>query len=81
MILPTKRLPEDRAMLAVGAEILSMLSQPKTVSKVWAEMKQRRAARDSSAPVPFDWFVLTLSYLFVIHAIDFEEGRLRKAPR
>ena len=81
MILPTKRIPEDRAMLAVGAEILLLLARPKTVSKVWEEIKQRRAANNATTPIPFDWFVLTLSYLFAISALDLREGRLRRAGR
>ncbi|GHO94589.1 hypothetical protein KSF_046370 [Reticulibacter mediterranei] len=45
MILPTKRLGPERAMLTVGAEILSLLTEPKTVSRLWHEFP-RDAQRD-----------------------------------
>jgi hypothetical protein len=38
MILPTKRLGIERAMLTVGAEILELLTEPKTVSRLWEEL-------------------------------------------
>lgn len=81
MILPTKRIPEDRALLAVGADVLQMLGRPQTVSKVWEQMQRRREARGTTSPLPFDWFVLSLSFLFAIGAVELHEGRLRKVRR
>lgn len=43
MILPTKHLREDRALIAVGAELLRLLDEPKTVSRLWDELKRERA--------------------------------------
>jgi hypothetical protein len=74
LVLPTKRLPEDRALLAIGADTLQMLSRPLTVSKLWEEMKRKRTSRNTS--LPFDWFVLGLSFLFAIGVIDLRDGRL-----
>ena len=79
MILPTKRLPQDRALLAIGADVLIALRRPQTVSKVWDEMKKRRSARKEAAPLSFDWFVLSLAFLFAINAIELRNGRLHKA--
>jgi hypothetical protein len=81
LILPTKRLPEDRALLAIGADVLSILSRPQTVSKVWEEMKRGRMARNTSTPLPFDWFVLSLSFLFSIGAVDLRDGRLHRVVK
>jgi hypothetical protein len=78
MILPTKRLPQDRALLAVGAEALLLLSRPLTVSKLWHDLKHKRAARSISTPIPFDWFVLALAFLHSIGAVELKEGRLHK---
>jgi hypothetical protein len=74
LVLPTKRLPEDRALLAVGADVLHMLSRPLTVSKLWEEINRKRTSRNTS--LPFDWFILSLSFLFAIGVIDWREGRL-----
>ena len=41
MILPSKHLSQDRALLTVGARILQKLSQPKTVSALWEELKSK----------------------------------------
>lgn len=78
MILPTKRLPQDRALLAIGADVLLMLSRPQTVSKLWEDMKSRRMTRKTSSLLPFDWFLLSLSFLFAIGVIELYDGRLRR---
>ena len=79
MILPTKRIPEDRALLAVGADILRVLEEPQTVSKVWDELKLIREARLNGSPLSFDWYTLALAMLFTIRAINLENGRLQRA--
>ncbi|HEX5271538.1 MAG TPA: ABC-three component system middle component 6 [Gemmataceae bacterium] len=79
MILPTKRLGQDRALLAVGGEILGLLGEPKTVSRVWEEFKQGREDRPDAAPITFDWFVLALDLLHAMRVVEWERGRLRKA--
>lgn len=81
MILPTKRLPQDRALLAVGADVLTMLTRPQTVSKLWDDMKRRRADRSALAPLPFDWFVLSLSLLFAMGVVELRDGRLHRARK
>lgn len=81
MILPSKHLSRDRALLTVGAAILRHLSQPVTVSALWEQMP--RSAGDPKAPPPlrYDGFVLALDLLFLIGAIDLREGLLvRGAP-
>lgn len=79
MILPTKRLGQDRAMLAVGAEVLSMLDEPKTVSRLWEEFQNSREGKPGSGTVTYDWFVLTLDLLYALSAVELELGLLRKS--
>jgi hypothetical protein len=81
LILPTKRIPEDRALLAVGADILKILETPQTVSKVWDDLKSMRAHRMNGSPFSFDWFTLTLAMLFTINAVTLEDGRLRRIAK
>jgi hypothetical protein len=78
MILPTKRLNQDRALLYVGSEVLSLLDEPKTVSRVWDELGKLRASKCETSVLTYDWFVLSLDLLFSIQAIDFERGLLRR---
>ena len=71
MILPTKRLTADRALLTVGAEILATLSDDeRTISQTWTEIRRRRDESPRLAPITYDWFVLALDLLFAIRVID-----------
>jgi len=79
MILPTKGLALDRALLSVGAEVLRRLDRPKTVSRLWEQMRQRQSSLLEA--ISYDWFLLALDLLFLCGAVDFEDGRLRRARR
>jgi hypothetical protein len=77
MILPTKRITEDRSLLGIGSDILPHLGEPKTVSRLWFEFQQRRS-RTVSSIVTYDWFVMALDLLFMLGAISMEKGLLRR---
>lgn len=71
MILPTKHLPQERALLTVGAALLAHLERPITVSALW----QRIDGAVSPAPT-FDWFVLALDLLHALGAVELRDGLL-----
>lgn len=75
MILPSKHLKTDRALIGIGGEVLQLLDQSKTVSRLWEEFRERRN-RQGKHEVGFDRFVLTLDMLFLFEAIDFDRGRI-----
>lgn len=77
MILPTKGVSSERALIAIGGDVLALLDEPKTVSKVWDEYRQK-IDRDNGTS--FDWFVLSLDLLFLMGALDLDRGRLERAP-
>ena len=77
MILPTKHIPPDRSLIGVGAEVLTLLTQPMTVSRLWDELRARRAAA-SQALVDYKWFVLALDLLFMIGAVRLDQRLLRR---
>lgn len=79
MILPTKHIRPERALLTIGADILACLNRPMTVSKVWDRVREQRGKPVGVAPVNYDWFVLALDLLFMLNAVTFENGLLRKA--
>jgi hypothetical protein len=79
VILPTKGLAVDRALLSVGAEVLRRLERPKTPSRVWEQMRTRQSSL--SEGISYDWFVLALDLLFTMGAVTLEDGRLRRARR
>jgi hypothetical protein len=81
VILPTKRLSEDRSLLGVGADLLRLLDQPKTVSRLWEETQKSRQVGPGSSKLPYDWFILSLDLLYVIGAVELRSGRIsRREP-
>ena len=81
MILPTKHLRPERAMLTVGAEVLKLLTEPKTVSRLWDELKHVMDERSSTRKVNYDWFVLTLDFLYMLGAVEMDQGRIRRTKQ
>ncbi len=79
MLLPTKRIPADRALLIIGAEVLKLLNEPKTVSKLWSEFQIQRESVMNSNPVPFDWFILALDLLYCLSAVSLSHGVLERS--
>lgn len=78
MILPSKHLREDRALLTIGADLLRLLGEPKTVSRLWSDMKRRR---EGGTAISYDWFVLALDLLFAMGLLAFERGKIQKTER
>lgn len=74
MILPTKGIPPRRALVTLGADILRLLTEAKTISRLWDDFRKARSAAD----VTFDWFVLSLDLLFLMGVVDFDRGRVRR---
>lgn len=75
MILPTKGITPDRSILSVGSDLLDLLDSPQSVSNLWSRYLNFRKQMGLERPVNFDWFVLTLDFLFSIGAIDLDDRR------
>lgn len=78
MILPTKHVRPDRALIGVGAEVLNILKRPMTMSRLWDEMRGRRSLHAPNAPIDYHWFILSLDLLFIIGAVEFDRGVVRR---
>ena len=76
MITPTKGIAPDRCLLAVGAQVLLQLDEPRTVSQAWARLKSWRADQAHTSPVSFEWFVLALDILYSIGAVELDQDVL-----
>ena len=76
MILPTKRLGEDRALITIAAEVLEKLYEPKTVSRLWEEVRLSRTDGLGDSLITYDWFVLSLDLLNMLGVVDLRHGRL-----
>ena len=73
MILPTKHIPEDVALIGVGATLLNELVQPMTVSGLWDRV------RHETNVGTFERFTLASSLLFIVGAIELRNGLLARA--
>ena len=79
MILPTKHLSQERALLTVGTQLLSHLVQPKAVSALWAEISRSTIpGQNKKPPLRYDTYILTLDLLFLMGAIELQGGLLRR---
>lgn len=77
MILPTKYLPQERALLSVGGDILTQLEEPRTVSELWDRVREIRNTKHNGATISFDWFILALNLLYAIAAVEYKDGLVR----
>jgi hypothetical protein len=78
MILPTKHIQPERALLSVGGELLGYLREPTTVSRLWDEVRNRRGMEGTPSPINYDWFILALDLLYIIGAVEFKRGLIRR---
>ena len=62
--------------MGVGAELLRLLGEPKTVSRLWDDFK--KAPLRLAGPPSFESVVLALDLLFALGALEYQEGRLSR---
>jgi hypothetical protein len=74
MILPSKHLPQERALLTVGATLLAGLERPMTISALWQSVQE-----EGASSLSFDWFVLALDLLHILGTVQLREGLLVRA--
>jgi hypothetical protein len=72
MILPTKHIPQNEALIGVGATVLAHLSGPMTVSGLWERLRSERNVGT------FERFVLATNLLFLIGAVDLRDGLITR---
>lgn len=85
MITPTKGVAPDRALLAVGAQVVMQLERPLTVSQAWSRLREWRRDNGHPAPLSFGWFVLALDVLHALGVVELRDdlltvGRVDAAP-
>jgi len=79
MILPGKHLSPQRSLMGIGGAILSQLTAQRTVSELWDRVRDGRSPIDP--PLSFDWFVMALTFLFSIGAIEYDRGLISVTNR
>ena len=71
MILPSKHISENQALLGVGAVVLRYLERPQTVTSLWDKV------RDEGAVGTFERFVLALNLLHITGVVVLSQGTIR----
>lgn len=68
MLLPTKGLSSDRALLTIGAEVISIAKRNISMSEseLWDSYQRQISQQDNTPLVTFDWFSLALTMLFAL---------------
>lgn len=78
MILPTKNISPDRALLTLAGRIFDRLDVARTVSGVWNEFRTEQKAR----PVAYGWFILAIDLLFLMELVWLDQdGLLQRSAR
>ncbi|MBI5498476.1 MAG: hypothetical protein HY904_25970 [Deltaproteobacteria bacterium] len=72
MILPSKHIPSRSSLLGVGGILLSRVNRPITATSLWEQV------RGLPEVGTYYRFVLALDLLFLIGAIDLNDGLLKR---
>ena len=72
MILPTKHISSQQCLLGLGAQLLKELERENTVTGLWG------IARTNPDIRTFERFVSALDFLYIIGAIELNDGLLRR---
>lgn len=81
MILPSKGITQERALLTIAAQVSLVLTEPMTVSQAWEGFKVWRNKNHNVASISFAWFSLALDLLYAMDAIQIHDGLLHKVAR
>lgn len=80
MLLPTKGVSSDRALMTIGSEILDELRDPLSVSALWERFSVRERSSSGGHRITFDWFTLALTALYAMNLVDTSrDGFIRRA--
>jgi hypothetical protein len=79
MLVPTRGIAADRALLTIGAEVSEVLDRPLTVTQAWSQLRRRRSGGDFESELPFWWFALALDVLFALGVVELQGTLLVKS--
>tara|TARA_B110001469_G_scaffold119598_1_gene127318 strand:- start:7997 stop:8242 length:246 start_codon:yes stop_codon:yes gene_type:complete len=81
MILPSKHLAQDRALLTISGKILGEIAEAKTISTVWESFSRPKLADTPKPAIRYQRFVLALDLLFMMKLIDLRDGKLHRTDK
>lgn len=72
MILPSKHISQEQALLGVGAVLLQEIGQPQTVTSLWERVRSHQAVGT------FERFVLVLDMLHIMGLVVLTNGMVER---
>jgi hypothetical protein len=72
MILPSKHISENQALLGVGAVLLREIKRPQTLTSLWEKVHHNAAVGT------FERFILALDLLHVMGLVALANGMIEK---
>lgn len=78
MLMPTKHIKVENALIGLGGEILAQLDRDQPVTTLFHHIQAERQEMDVTT-IQFDWFLLALDFLFAIGAIRYDGGLIKRA--
>jgi hypothetical protein len=72
VILPSKHITTERALLSVAGWIFSRLNRPMSVSRLWDDLRDYWSER----PLAYQWFVLSMDLLFLMGLVELRDDGL-----
>jgi len=75
MILPSKHISQDQALISVGAVILKEVHKPQTVTSLWETVRENKSIGT------FERFILGLDMLYTLGAIILKNGLIVRTQR
>lgn len=78
MLLPSKHVNFSESLLGFGSYILQLLDRPISLDEIWKKYLSDFNSGCYFAKQTFDNLVLTLIFLYSIHAIKEEKGLIIK---
>lgn len=73
MIMPSKYLREDEALIGVSALILPLLENDGNLSSLWEKAKNFEAVGN------YERFILALDFLFILGIVDIDNNKVVRA--
>lgn len=78
MILPSKHIRLSESLLGLGGVLLTITKEPVTVDDIWFKYSQINNSKNKfPAYHNFDNVILALNYLFLIGAIEINNGKIK----
>lgn len=76
MILPSRNIAPDRALLTIAGNVFQRLSEPMTISRLWDDLRSEYQKK----PISYSWFILAIDLLYVMNLVWFDrDGLLRRS--